>query len=76
MSLASFVFFASMTAIRPAAPEVELYTMGPGDDLFSLYGHAAICIDERCYNFGTIIVQDAFSLAWSFLRGRAWFGVS
>ena len=40
-------------------PLIDVYTMGPGDELFSRFGHAAICVIDtqsplgRCYNYGT-----------------------
>lgn len=63
-------------------PHVALYTMGPGDDLFSLFGHAALCVfDERhprgrCYNYGTTDFSRPLELTLDFLRGRAEFWVS
>jgi hypothetical protein len=65
-----------------ASPRIELYTMGPGDDLFSTFGHAAICVvDERapegrCYNYGTADFSTPLPLTWDFIRGRARFWVS
>jgi hypothetical protein len=66
-----------------AAPEVELITMGPGDDLFEKFGHAAICLVYRegkrrtvCFNYGTTDFHSYSSLIWDFLRGRSEFWVS
>ena len=65
-----------------AAPRIELYTMGPGDDLFSAFGHAAICVADgktpqgRCYNYGTADFTTPVPLTWNFIRGRALFWVS
>ena len=56
--------------------------MGPGDDLFSRFGHAAICVSDaqtpsgRCYNYGTADFSTPGPLTWSFVRGRAQFWVS
>ena len=56
--------------------------MGPGDDLFSRFGHAAICVSDaltpagRCYNYGTADFSTPGPLTWSFVRGRAMFWVS
>lgn len=64
------------------APQVEVFTMGPGDDLFSRFGHAAICIaDEesplgRCYNYGTADFSTPGPLTWGVLRGNGQFWVS
>jgi hypothetical protein len=63
-------------------PRIELYTMGPGDELFSAFGHAAICVfdagdgDGRCYNYGTADFTTPVPLTWAFIRGRALFWVS
>jgi hypothetical protein len=70
---------------RPAAPGVpvvEVYTMGPGEELFSAFGHGAICVTDeqsplgRCYNYGTADFSTPGPLTWNFLRGRAQFWVS
>jgi hypothetical protein len=64
------------------APGIELYTMGPGDELFSAFGHAAICVRDarspagRCYNYGTADFRTPVPLTWDFIRGRARFWVS
>jgi hypothetical protein len=60
----------------PARAEITLYTMGPGDELFSTFGHAAICVERRCYNYGTADFATPIPLTWSFVRGRARFWVS
>lgn len=68
----------------PAAPRIELYTMGQGDDLFERFGHAALCVvhdrapsRSRCYNYGTTdFGSPPEELGWDFLRGRARFWVS
>jgi hypothetical protein len=65
-----------------AAPTIEVYTMGRGEDLFSAFGHAAICVRDarspqgRCYNYGTADFRTPVPLTWSFIRGRALFWVS
>jgi Domain of unknown function (DUF4105) len=57
---------------------IDIYTMGPGDDLFSAFGHAAICVNTRCYNYGTADFSTPGPLTWDFIRGRArfWVGVT
>lgn len=56
--------------------------MGPGDDLFSHFGHSAICVGwpERpsgvCYNYGTADFSTPLPLTIDFIRGRARFWVS
>ncbi len=71
-----------LPSLAQAAPRIDVYTMGVGDDLFSAFGHAAICVvDERlpqgrCYNYGTADFTTPVPLTWSFIRGRALFWVS
>ena len=79
---------ASPAAVPGPAPEgdppplIDVYTMGPGDELFSRFGHAAICVTDaqsplgRCYNYGTADFSTPGPLTWSFVRGRALFWVS
>jgi len=61
---------------------IELYTMGPGDYLFSKFGHAALCAVDPdrdrglCYNYGTADFSTPGPLTWAVLRGRAEFWVS
>ena len=49
----------AIAGLADAPPEIDVYTMGEGDDLFSHFGHAAICVTDtysprgRCYNYGT-----------------------
>lgn len=63
-------------------PRIDVYTMGPGEELFSRFGHAAICVTDeasrigRCYNYGTADFSTPGPLTWNFLRGRALFWVS
>lgn len=66
-----------------AAPRVALYTVGPGDDLFSKFGHAALCVEGKglpgggtCYNYGTSDFSRPVALGWEVVRGRAEFWVS
>lgn len=67
----------------PTPPKIDVYTIGPGDYFFSLFGHAAICVTDdespagRCYNWGTADFSDSLGLAWQVVRGRAqfWVGV-
>lgn len=67
---------------RGDLPRIDVYTMGPGEELFSRFGHAAICVTDeasrmgRCYNYGTADFSTPGPLTWNFLRGRAMFWVS
>jgi hypothetical protein len=72
----------ALPSLAEAAPRIDLYTMGVGDDLFSAFGHAAICVTDerwprgRCYNYGTADFTTPVPLTWNFIRGRALFWVS
>jgi hypothetical protein len=72
----------SLASLARAAPVIDVYTMGQGDELFSAFGHAAICVTDgeaprgRCYNYGTADFTTPVPLTWSFIRGRALFWVS
>ena len=78
------VTLAVLAAAGPARaqpPVVELVTMGPGDDAFSRFGHAALCVARtartaRCFNYGTTDFSTPGPLTWAFLRGRARFWLS
>ena len=69
-------------AVAQTQPSVDVYTMGPGDDLFSRFGHAAICVTDaesplgRCYNYGTADFSTPGPLTWGVLRGHGRFWVS
>ena len=76
------LFFAS-AAHANARDRVELYTVGAGDELFSKFGHVAICVmaDDLpagglCYNYGTSDFSRPVGLGWDVVRGRAKFWVS
>jgi Domain of unknown function (DUF4105) len=69
--------------LAAAAPRIALYTVGPGDDLFSKFGHAALCVvgeglpgGGTCYNYGTSDFSRPIALGWEVVRGRAEFWVS
>lgn len=68
----------AVPAHAAAAPEVELLTMGVGDDVFASFGHAALRVREagrdRVYNYGYTRFDDPH-LVLDFLRGRARFWV-
>lgn len=83
--LSVFTLTVAPPAVAPAHAQtrVELYTMGPGEALFSKFGHAAVCvIDETrpggglCYNYGTTDFSRPVGLGWDVVRGRATFWVS
>ena len=70
-------------AYANARDRVELYTVGAGDELFTKFGHAAICVmaDDLpagglCYNYGTSDFSRPIGLGWDVVRGQAKFWVS
>ena len=74
------MFFLASAAL--AAPVVTLYTMGAGDDVFSRFGHGALCVNEppsqrhRCYNYGTADFTTPIPLTHGVVRGNGEFWVS
>ncbi len=68
---------AVRTSTEPAAPAIaqpiDLLTMGPGDRLFEVFGHAAICVGDpihgSCFNYGVTDFQQS-GMAIGFLRGK------
>jgi hypothetical protein len=66
-------------ALGHAAPRIDLYSMGPGDELFSRFGHSAICVANgpvtRCYNYGTTTIEP-LRLTVGFVRATAQFEVA
>ncbi|MCA9640410.1 MAG: DUF4105 domain-containing protein [Polyangiaceae bacterium] len=64
-----------------ADPQIVVYTMGPGKDLFERFGHAAVCVESRergrCYNYGTTDFQTPpEKIGWEFIRGNSRFWVA
>lgn len=61
-------------APAPTAPVIELITMSPGEELYTLWGHAALRVTDRAsatdvvYNFGSVDFSDGFLLRM--LRGH------
>jgi hypothetical protein len=82
LAVAALALPAAAGAQTHDDPEVALVTMGPGDDVFSRYGHAALCVrDEvspqgRCFNYGTADFTTYEALLWAVLRGKARFWLS
>ena len=80
--LSSSLARAAPTPTPAPMPVIDLYTMGQGDEIFSAFGHAAICVTDgeaprgRCYNYGTADFTTPVPLTWNFIRGRALFWVS
>ena len=60
-----------------AEPEIFLLTMGPDhSQLFREWGHAALCVDERCFNYGTTDFSRPAGLTREVLMGEARFWVA
>lgn len=62
-----------------AAPRVLLYTFGHDEELFTRYGHAALCLRDEgavggaCYSYGYADFSDALGTVLKFMRRRGVF---
>lgn len=75
----ALILFATRSAAAPRddepAPSIAVLTMGPGDPVFSRFGHNAILVRDQkhpngvVYNFGTFSFNSP-SLITDFLQGR------
>ena len=79
---ATLLLLAGLAAPVRAEPRVVLLTMGPGEALYTRFGHAALLVEQTpgprggtVYNYGYTDFRDS-DLFWSFLRGRARFWVA
>jgi hypothetical protein len=71
----------ALLVTRSASAEefVDLYTVGPGSDAFSRFGHSALCVTDStrpkgiCFDFGISDAGDASDVVWDTIRGRARF---
>jgi len=66
---------AQATNIRlSGAAKVSIFTIAPGDEVYSVFGHSAIRVQDpahnldRVYNYGTFDFDDTF--VWKFTRGK------
>jgi ketosteroid isomerase-like protein len=76
----SLVVSSSAAGRPPGRPEVVLLTMGPGESLYSRFGHAALMVrwpaaPSLVFNYGYTNFNSP-DLVWDFLRGRARFWVA
>lgn len=68
-----------LTRSASAEEVVDLYTVGPGSDTFSNYGHSALCVTDAtrpkgiCFDFGIADTNDATDVVWDTIRGRGRF---
>lgn len=59
-----------------ASPRIVLYTMGHDEDLFTRYGHAALCVRPEgwssgaCYAYGYTDFSSPARTVWEFMRGE------
>jgi hypothetical protein len=66
------LFFS--TRIASADTRIDLYSIGPGNDIFSKFGHSALCVTNtnfpkgRCYDFGVTDAPDPVSMVWGTIR--------
>jgi hypothetical protein len=66
---------AALLLAASAHADVELVVVGPGDPLWSRFGHVLLRVDDRCYDFAANRHYDAW-FAWDYLRGVARFRVA
>jgi hypothetical protein len=79
----AFLLAAAAGPVDAQELQIDLYTMGVGDELFTMFGHAALCVSKArspeeavCYNYGTSDFSRPIGLAWEVIQGRARFWVS
>jgi hypothetical protein len=77
------LFWTAVAAALPAqsvptlsdSARITLLTVAPGDDIYSIFGHSALRVNDpanrldRCYNYGTFDFDEPNFLG-KFLRGR------
>ncbi len=81
------VVLAILAIARPSQAQAEasltwdLVTIGPDTDLFSLWGHTALCVSTgefeggSCFDFGVAREEDPVRLALGTLQGQPLFAV-
>ena len=75
--LTIYLFLSSRSAL--ATTTIDLYSVGPGNYIFSKFGHSALCVTSdsfpkgRCYDFGVTDAQDAVSMVWGTMRSEPLF---
>jgi hypothetical protein len=86
-ALFALLLWVAPAAARAGGGEVELLTMGPGEELYARFGHTALRVrpaaadgeavgghEDLVYNFGTTDFEQR-GLVWRFLRGTTVFWV-
>jgi hypothetical protein len=77
----SFLLLLAHGPLSFAQSRADLYTMGPGDELFTKFGHVSLCVTlsgqdvTLCYNYGVTDFSRPVGLTLDVLRGRAEFFV-
>ena len=69
------LLIGALAARAEAAPKIAVLTMTPGPLLFERFGHSAIRVDQRVYNFGTFDANDP-ALVRKFLARRLTYWLS
>lgn len=78
----SFLLLIAQGPATYAQSRADLYTMGPGEELFTKFGHASLCVTlsgqdaTLCYNYGVTDFSRPVGLTLDVLRGRAEFFVA
>jgi Domain of unknown function (DUF4105) len=75
------LFFSSALWCKPAFADtqIDLYSVGPGNDIFSKFGHSALCVTNtsfpngRCYDFGVTDASDPLTMVWGTIRKEPMF---
>lgn len=72
---APVLLHAQATNLRlSGAAKVSIFTIAPGDEVYSVFGHSAIRVQDpaynldRIYNYGTFDFDETF--VWKFTRGK------
>ncbi len=86
MRLLAAALLSSQVVAEPPEPllsrepaEIFVLTMGPDHTvLFREWGHAALCVDRTCFNYGFTDFSRPVALTWEVLNGRArfWLGLT
>lgn len=77
VGIAICLIFSSKNAL--ADTQIDLYSVGPGNDIFSKFGHSALCVTSaafpngRCYDFGVTDASDPLSMVWGTIRKEPMF---
>ncbi len=65
---------AALLLSASAQAEVDLVVVGPGEPIWSRFGHVLLRVDDRCYDFASNPSYDE-AFVWDYFRGEARFRV-